>query len=81
MTNDEFERLQVKKLEHLSFTELEVELNYLNNLEWPSHRDDYTLTEITNEIDRRLDLWRPRGLLRFPVPSFTRMNRAAGGSI
>ena len=64
---------EVKKLEHLSFTELEVELNRLSNLEWPSHRD-YTLTdEITNEIYRRLEL------LRFP--SFTRMNRAAGGSI
>ena len=58
MTNDEFERLQVKKLEHLSFTELAVELNRLNNLEWPRHRLQFLAAcEIINEIDRRLKVW------------------------
>jgi|APGre2960657505_1045072.scaffolds.fasta_scaffold138335_2 hypothetical protein len=66
MTNENPEHLQVKNLEHLSFAELEVELTRLSNLDSPRHSDSTRNDEITNEIDRRLEMI---------FPSFIRMNR------
>ena len=76
MTNEKFERLQREKFKHLSLDELFASSDRLNNLEFPRHSHYTLMDEIANEIDRRED-----EVLELRFPSFTRMNRAAGGSI
>jgi len=53
MTNDEFERQQREKFEHVSLDKLRAELTSLNNLDFPRHHDYTLMDEIANEIDRR----------------------------